>query len=117
MLKMHLLAIEKNWGARSGRSVIAQLGSSVLSSGLPVELLEAEATVVLLLDLPDGVPQQLQNVLHILLVHHHLKEQSGHHLGCIRQSTCTCMYSYIGGPVCKLVVNFNGSKTTVSFPV
>ena len=41
-----------------------------LSHISPVELLKAEATVVLLLNLSDCIPQQLQNIIHILLVHH-----------------------------------------------
>ena len=41
--------------------------------GVPVQLLEAQATVVLPLDLLDGVLQQVPNVVDILLIHRHLQ--------------------------------------------
>lgn len=41
--------------------------------GVPVELLEAQAAVVLPLDLLDGVLQQVPDVVDVLLVHRHLQ--------------------------------------------
>lgn len=40
--------------------------------GVPVKLLEAQAAVVLPLDLLDGVLQEVPDVVHILFVHCHL---------------------------------------------
>ena len=45
--------------------------------GVPVQLLEAQATVVLPLDLLDGVLQQVPDVVDVLLVHRHLKGGRG----------------------------------------
>ncbi len=42
--------------------------------GVPVELLEAQPTVVLPLDLLDGVLQKIPDVIHILLIHGHLQK-------------------------------------------
>lgn len=43
--------------------------------GVPVELLKAQAAVVLPLDLLDGVLQQVPDVVDVLLVHCHLQEE------------------------------------------
>lgn len=42
--------------------------------GVPVELLEAQAAVVLPLDLLDGVLQKVPDVVDVLLIHCHLQE-------------------------------------------
>lgn len=42
--------------------------------GIPVKLLEAQAAVVLSLDLLNGVLQQIPDVVDVLLVHCHLQE-------------------------------------------
>ena len=49
--------------------------------GVPVELFETQPTVVLLLDLLDGVLQQIPRLLHVLVIHGGLK--------CIRLSLTT----------------------------
>ena len=43
--------------------------------GVPVQLLEAQPTVVLPLDLLDGVLQKVPDVVDILLVHGHLQQR------------------------------------------
>lgn len=42
--------------------------------GVPVELLEAQAAVVLPLDLLDGVLQKVPDVVDVLLIHCHLQK-------------------------------------------
>lgn len=59
--------------------------------GVPVELLEAQAAVVLPLDLLDGVLQKVPDVVDVLLIHCHLQEvtrtQDDHHLSITRTRT------------------------------
>lgn len=48
--------------------------------GVPVQFLEAQAAVVLPLNLLDGILQKVPNVVDILLVHGHLKRAAGNML-------------------------------------
>lgn len=52
--------------------VVSRLVATQGMPRLPIQLFKTESTVVLLLYLPDGVPQQSQDVIHILGVHHNL---------------------------------------------
>ena len=49
--------------------------------GVPVQLLEAQATVVLPLDLLDGVLQEVPDVVDVLLIHRHLTGGRGRERG------------------------------------
>lgn len=48
--------------------------------GIPVQLLKTEAAVVLPLDLLDGILEEVPDVVHILLIHRHLRRDRRRHV-------------------------------------